>query len=128
MIAVRSGGCACGGVRYTLKGEPYRFGICHCTDCRKESGSVFTANAHWRLEDAVITGTYSTYARRSFCPICGSRLFELNEDNVEIRIGSIDEAPTTLDAPEREGWIKRRESWLVPIYGTSQNLEDPPRS
>lgn len=43
----RSGGCSCGAVRYKVAGEPLRAGICHCTSCRKESGSVFTAFAVW---------------------------------------------------------------------------------
>jgi hypothetical protein len=126
MAATRSGGCTCGAVRYTVKGEPYRFGICHCASCRKESGSVFVAYAHWKIEDSQVIGTYSTYAGRSFCPTCGSRLFDLHERDIEIRIGSLDEAPTTLGPPTREGWIKRREPWLVPISGASQNFEDPP--
>jgi hypothetical protein len=71
-----------------------------------------------------VAGTYSTYAGRSFCPICGSRLFDVHEHDIEIRVGSLDEAPTTL-APAREGWVKRREHWLVPISGASQNFEDP---
>ena len=42
--AIHRAGCACGSVRYSLKGEPFRIGICHCTDCRKESGSVFVVD------------------------------------------------------------------------------------
>jgi hypothetical protein len=126
MDTTRTGGCACGAVRYTVKGEPYRFGVCHCTACRKESGSVFTAYAHWKIEDSQATGTYSTYDGRSFCSTCGSRLFDLHEHDIEVRIGSFDEAPTTFGMPTREGWIKRREPWVVPIRGASQNLEDPP--
>jgi hypothetical protein len=34
-------------------------------------------------------------------------------DFIEIRIGSLDEAPSS-GAPERENWIKRRERWLSP--------------
>ena len=35
---IRTGGCQCGGVRYRLKGEPYKSGLCHCTDCRQVTG------------------------------------------------------------------------------------------
>ena len=41
----REGGCACGAVRYRVRGKPTRVGICHCTDCRQETGSVFMAFA-----------------------------------------------------------------------------------
>jgi hypothetical protein len=127
MTMVRTGGCTCGAVRYPAKGEPYRFGICQCASCRKESGSVFVAYAHWKIEDCEVSGTDSTYAGRSFCPTCGSRLFDLHDRDIEIRIGSLDEAPTTLGSPMREGWIKRREPWLVAARGASQDLEDPPQ-
>src|SRR5580692_5351895 len=118
-------GCTCGAVRYIVKGEPYRLGICHCASCRKESGSAIVVDAHWKIEDCQVTGKY-TIGGRSFCPTCGSRLFDLHEHDIEIRIGSLDEAPTTLGPPTREGWIKRREQWLVPISGAGQNVEDPP--
>jgi hypothetical protein len=125
-MTTRSGGCLCGAVRYTVRGEPYRYGVCHCADCRKESGSVFVVYAHWRLKDAEITGTVITYKGRSFCPTCGSRLFDLHDTDIEVRIGSLDQAPTDLGAPRQEGWIKRRENWLAPILGADQNFEDPP--
>ena len=113
-------------MRYVLTGEPYKRGICHCTKCRKESGSIFVAYAHWRLAECEITGSFATYEGRSFCPSCGSRLFDLHEDDVEIRIGSLDEAPTTIGPPMVEAWIKRREKWLRPIASSDQYFEDPP--
>jgi hypothetical protein len=125
-MTIRSGGCLCGAVRYTVRGEPYRYGICHCADCRKESGSVLVVYAHWRTEDADVTGIVTTYKGRSFCPTCGSRLFDIHAADLEIRIGSLDEAPTTLGVPRLEGWIKRRERWLQPVTGAEQNVEDPP--
>ena len=122
----RSGGCLCGAVRYTARGEPYRYGICHCADCRKESGSVFVVYAHWRIEDIEVNGKVSTYKGRSFCPTCGSRLFNMHESDIEIRVGTLDEAPTTLNSPHLEGWTKRREHWLAPVAGAQQCIEDPP--
>ena len=124
-MKTRSGGCLCGGVRYILRGEPYRTGICHCADCRKESGALFVAYAHWRRHEAEVTGAFSTYKGRSFCPTCGSRLFDLHEADIEVRIGSLDVAPTGLGPPSREGWIKRREPWLSPVVDAEQSLEDP---
>jgi hypothetical protein len=45
-IAPRSnGGCACGAVRFVAEGEPYRVGLCHCFDCRKQHGAPFGAFA-----------------------------------------------------------------------------------
>jgi hypothetical protein len=124
---VRRGGCRCGAVRYEVRGEPEKVGLCHCTDCRKETGSAFLAYADWPPEAFSSTGEYRTYSGRSFCPICGTRLFHVSDKHAEICIGSLDEAPTDL-SPTREGWIKRREPWLLAIPGVSQHREDPPPS
>lgn len=121
----RSGGCLCGRVRYEIRGEPMRVGLCHCADCRKESGSVFTAFAVWPRNAFSSIGELMVYAGRSFCPTCGSRLFNLTEGEAEIRIGSLDAAPTDLE-PTYEVWTKRREHWLHSLPGRDQFDEDRP--
>lgn len=121
---VRTGGCSCGAVRYEVRGDPVKVGLCHCTDCRKETGSAFLAYADWWLKDFSVTGSYATYEGRSFCPTCGTRLFHLDDEGAEICMGSLDDAPTGL-TPTREGWITRREHWLSPVAGAGQYREDP---
>ncbi len=121
----RQGGCRCGAVRYEVRGEPVKVGLCHCTDCRKETGSLYLAYADWRRSEFTVTGSYSTYQGRSFCPTCGTRLFHLDGEGAEICIGSLDDAPAGL-VPTREGWIKRREPWLPPVANASQHRQDPP--
>lgn len=91
-----------------------RTGLCHCADCRKESGSVFTAFAVWPRDAFSSTGDVLIFKGRSFCPVCGSRLFNLTDHEAEIRIGSLDSAPTDL-RPTYEVWTKRREHWLAPL-------------
>jgi hypothetical protein len=126
MEQARTGGCRCGRVRYELRGEPLKVGLCHCKDCRAETGSAFLYYGYWQAGKYTLTGEYKTYEGRSFCPECGSRLFHPDEDGVEICLGSLDEAPTTL-TPSREGWIKRRELWMMPAGAAFQADEDPPR-
>ncbi len=46
-MTVLSGKCLCGQVQIFVRGDPLRIGICHCTDCRRESGSAFTFYAVW---------------------------------------------------------------------------------
>jgi len=119
----RTGGCLCGAIRYSVRGEPMHVGRCHCADCRKESGSAFTVYAQWPRERFDLEGELATFEGRSFCPRCGSRLLCLDEDVVEIRIGSLDDAPFELE-PEAEIWIKRREPWLHALEGASQHREN----
>ena len=69
------------------------------------------------------TGEVRNYKGRSFCPICGSRLFHLSDNQAEINIGALDLAPGDL-LPTREGWIIRREHWLPPIADAVQFERD----
>ena len=118
------GGCRCGAVRFEVQGEPLQVGLCHCTDCRRETGSTFLYYADWPRERFSVTGHYATYEGRSFCPQCGAPLFHLSDAHAEIVLGALDQAPANL-IPTREGWIKRREPWLAPVPGAGQFAEDP---
>jgi len=125
---VRTGGCLCGAVRYSVRGAPVHVRRCHCADCRKESGSAFSVYALWPVEAFELSGEISSYDGRGFCPRCGSRLLDTTgsaETLVEIRIGSLDEAPFELK-PDDEIWVKRRESWLAPVDGAAQYEESAP--
>lgn len=119
------GGCNCGAVRYRITGGPIRTGICHCQTCRRETGSAFMAFAVWPRDAVQVAGETrqwtSSTDHRTFCPSCGSTLFAASDDGneIEIRIGSLDIAPSML-SPQYELWVRRREHWLSPLPGTKQ--------
>ncbi|WP_354554268.1 GFA family protein [Kaistia defluvii] len=113
----RTGGCLCRGVRFQVKGEPCNAGVCHCSDCRKATGSLFLASADWQVSQFSYTGQVATYAGRSFCPNCGGRLFSLHVAKVEIYLGAFDEAPNDIQ-PSVEVWASRREIWMPPFNTT----------
>ncbi|HEX7115130.1 MAG TPA: GFA family protein [Steroidobacter sp.] len=118
-----SGACRCGQVRISVHGDPLRVGICHCTDCRQESGSAFTFYGIWPAKQFECVGETAEYAGRHFCSRCGSRLFSIDPEEAEIKLGILDEAPTTF-VPSYELWVKRRERWLRPIEGARQFEEN----
>lgn len=63
-----SGGCLCGRVRYEVADEFEYSLICHCSICRKATGSAFKPFAGIRIEAlSVVNGTGSTknYSTRS---------------------------------------------------------------
>lgn len=124
-METREGSCLCGKVRLTVRGAPLRVGICHCTDCRQESGSAFTYYGVWPAAAFSSTGETAAHDNRSFCPACGGRLFSLDAREAEVKLGCLTTAPTGL-APTYELWIKRREAWLSPVPGARQFTEDAP--
>lgn len=120
-----TGGCRCGQVQLSVRGEPRRVGICHCTDCRQESGSAFTFYGIWPASAFEHHGETTESHGRSFCPQCGSRLFSVNAEEAEIKLGVLSQAPTPL-VPRYELWVKRREPWLRPVDGAEQHDQDRP--
>jgi hypothetical protein len=108
-----TGGCLCGAVRLVAFGEPYRIGICHCLDCRKHHGALFSACAVFPQDAVTIEGETGDYLGRRFCPRCGSSVFALSADEIEVHLGSLD-APGQL-TPTYESWVVRREPWLPPF-------------
>lgn len=115
-----AGGCLCGDVRIVAQGSPYRVGLCHCLDCRKHHGALFSASAVFAQEAVTIQGEPRDYAGRFFCPRCGSSVFARTGDEIEVHLGALD-SPNLL-TPTYEGWTVRRESWL-PAFPLARRYE-----
>lgn len=124
---MRTGKCQCGVVQYQVEGEPLRVGLCHCTDCRKTSGSAYVTFAVWPRTAFRTASQFATYRGRSFCPLCGSRVFSLRSEEAEIMVGSLDDAPSGL-LPTYEIWTPRREEWLHGLPWADQFAGDRIRS
>jgi hypothetical protein len=112
------GGCACGAVRFRVNNRPRRAGLCHCLTCRKSHGAaanpfVVFARDDFQFEGEVRHWQSSPHDLRSFCPQCGSPVFETSQDEIEIALGSFDDV--SLFTPEYELWVKRREAWLAAL-------------
>jgi hypothetical protein len=50
MVDIHEGGCACGAVRYRVKGSPERASVCHCTFCQRRTGSAFGISVYFHDE------------------------------------------------------------------------------
>ncbi len=95
------GSCLCGNVTFEVNSEPQGMSVCHCNQCRKQSGHVW-ASAYVSIPDLVMTGEVRWYAAsaaavRGFCPTCGSFLFwrAQDEDTISFALGALD-GPTGL--------------------------------
>jgi hypothetical protein len=77
-----SGGCFCGAVQLTVKGEPVAMGYCHCESCRHWSAGPVSAFTLWKPDAVRITkgedniGTYNKTQRsyRKWCKTCGGHI------------------------------------------------------
>ncbi|KAK7466321.1 hypothetical protein VKT23_005048 [Stygiomarasmius scandens] len=118
--AIRQASCLCGGTKFTVKGDPFLYVLCHCLNCKKASGSAFLANAWFKEEDVEIVssehlGTYIDSATksgasltRSFCTKCGSTMF-IRPDKRNLKKGG---DIYIIPAPLVDGfkaWIPHRE-------------------
>lgn len=83
MAETHEGGCLCGAVRYRVNGDPSEVGVCHCTFCKRRTGSAFGVGAYFAKEAVEIaTGALRAYEycsdetghwlRMEFCPECGT--------------------------------------------------------
>lgn len=115
-----TGGCLCGNLRIEVAGEPYRVGICHCLDCRKHHGALFHASAVFPVKAVQIKGDAQSYKGRFFCPRCGSSVFSVSADEIEVNLGSLDKPDQLI--PSYELWTIRRESWL-PLFSNFKHYE-----
>ena len=107
------GSCLCGDVRITASGKPYRVGLCHCLDCRKHHGALFHASAVFPADAVAIKGETRNYEGRHFCARCGSSVYGVSGDEIELNLGVLD-SPNQL-VPTYELWTVRREPWLPPF-------------
>ena len=94
-----TGGCFCGQTRFELL-PPWRDIVaCHCGQCRKMSGHYLSAtsvrmeNFVLQKDDGLRWHSYSKYARRGFCYLCGSSLFwqPAQGDRMAIFAGALDD-------------------------------------
>src|SRR5262245_12149581 len=128
-----TGGCLCGAVRYRSTGAPFRQFVCHCRDCQRSGGSIFHAGMAVPRADFTITqGQLTTYQSkadsgrtiaRSFCPICGSGIFnelELRPGYVVIKAGTLDDP--AIVSPTYEVYARSKVPW-VSIRGQIESFE-----
>jgi len=120
-----TGSCLCGTVTFEISGEFESFFLCHCSRCRKDTGSAHAANLF--SSTATITWlagqdrikTYRVPASRhekSFCADCGSALPNVQAEGALLVVpagsldGEIDIRPNAhICCADRAQWDTRLE-------------------
>lgn len=122
---LHSGSCLCGRVSFEMDGSFDAFFFCHCSHCRKESGSAHGANLfsnhgslRWLAGEPFVK-TYrlpNTRFAKSFCTECGSALPTVGRAHgLVVPAGSLDTAvelrPTAhIHCASRASWDESLET------------------
>ncbi len=123
------GGCLCGAVKFEVSGDAKRFVHCHCSRCRKATGTGHASNLflqpgalRWLDGDERIRSYKVPEAKRFtnvFCDTCGSRLPRQAADAVIIPAGSLDDEPPIR--PDARIFYDSRAAWscggdAIPVH------------
>ena len=120
------GGCLCGGVRFEIARAVGPFELCHCSRCRKASGSAFVpwlgvlredfrllqGEALIRSYEAPLRDRPPPY-RASFCGRCGSPVPDPTWGGalIEVHAGVLDDDPNLR--PERHILVEAKAPWFT---------------
>lgn len=116
--------CCCGELVIEVLGDPKRYGVCHCANCRRRTGSAFGVSAYFQMSQVKeIFGSSSVYEFESkqskgsqwrcFCANCGTTLywnFSDAPEEVGIAGGCFEDG--YLAAPEYSAANEKRRYWL----------------
>jgi hypothetical protein len=116
------GSCLCGTVTFEVKAPTSKFVPCHCSRCRKATGTAYATNIYvepsqliWRSGQDVIERFDLPTARsfaKWFCRTCGCPVPRVSRSGktVVIPSGSLDQAPR--DYPKAHIFWESRASWV----------------
>ncbi|MEM8766102.1 MAG: GFA family protein [Pseudomonadota bacterium] len=119
-----TGGCLCGAVRFEVDAFVGPFELCHCSRCRKVSGSAFVAaigvrrsEFRWLSGEELINRYEAPLLeeppayRVSFCRVCGSPVPDPLDDGewFEIAAGLLDDDPELR--PDRHIYVEHKAPW-----------------
>ena len=133
-----TGSCLCKKVSYRVTGNMGVFQYCHCSRCRKFTGSAHAANMFvapadfsW-LSGEEFVGRYdpehTKYFTTCFCKNCGSSLPWLSKSGrlVVIPAGTLDGDPGIR--PGQNIFYASRAGWYTHASGLPEFDELPPRN
>ena len=113
-----NGACLCGRVRFRVKGPFETFHLCHCSQCRRSTGSAHAANIFGKAEDIEwlagedlvkrYTPDEANVISKCFCSHCGSLVpyVSLKSGKLIIPAGSLSE-PAGIEPRDNIFWSDR---------------------
>lgn len=113
------GGCFCGAVRYSFRGNPTYAGNCHCRDCQRAIGAPFVTWVGTKPDDFEVTKGEITAcetspgAWRGFCGRCGSSLNFTGDDWTDVGITAASLDDPSFVQPESNVYLDHKQPWVI---------------
>ena len=115
-----SASCLCGEVHMTINGAISDIIHCHCSLCRKSSGTAFATNGFIATKSLSITKGQSFInafevkpgRKRHFCKQCASPLYSSNADDptrLRLRLGVLNSDIT--ERPMSHNFVDSKANW-----------------
>ena len=114
-----AGACFCGAVRYKVADEFVYAANCHCSNCRRATGSAFKPFAGIEREKLRITDGEDKLMQfggdngnDTHCKLCGSLLYSVVRDGkfVHVAMGSLVDDPTIR--PSKHIFVGSKAPWF----------------
>ncbi|MEO9131191.1 MAG: GFA family protein [Sphingomonas sp.] len=122
-LTERLASCACGHLAVHCEGEPRNVSMCHCSDCQRRTGSLFSVAAFFdRGAVTLVRGMTQSFTRNAasgkrvafhFCPDCGSSVFWESErlpHLIGVAVGAF--ADPGFPMPEQAAFTAEKHHWL----------------
>jgi len=112
--------CLCGQVKILIDGTITDIIHCHCSRCRKSTGTAFATNGYVSKEAlTLLQGTQtlnfyqaSKHTRKYFCSNCASPIYSENSQDplrVRLRLGVLDS--DIIERPNSHNFVTSRACW-----------------
>jgi hypothetical protein len=129
------GGCLCGAIEYEVADEFSYALICHCTRCRRATGSAFKPfGGIERAKLSVVRGKDhlrifgDVMTHDAHCRACGSLLYSVVREGAwaHVTYGTLADAPSL--PPQAHMFVDSKAPWYTIRDSLPQHAESPPEA
>jgi len=114
------GSCLCGSVEFSIEQGVTDIIHCHCSLCRKASGSAYATNGFINARDLKLSDKNNTLTfyessegkRKYFCKACGAPIYSSNSQSPEryrLRLGALDS--DIAERPISHNFVTSKANW-----------------
>lgn len=133
----RTGGCACGEIRYGFYEPKIAQFACHCRSCQYAAGGapayvVVVRKEEFRItrgipKEFTVLSEAGNHVTRAFCGTCGTHVLAWSDaqtDSCSIKVGTLDE-PASF-RPRMHIWMSEAQPWHRRSWFSLRFSRNPP--